>query len=251
MIRRRLKDVLLGALIAAFAIGGASTAFGKVSKESILVSYNNIKVMIDGKLLQTDKEPFIYNDTAYLPVRAVAEAAGKEVMWDGASNTVALVSPGSLQETGVYSRTNPAPVGAEQTIKVSGYYEEYTAAVSVLEVIRGEEALNMVMDANMFNRQPADGKEYIVVKARVAVNDVKENKAVSVSKYMFDCFSSGNTEYGRSFTVDPEPSLSGDIYAGGSIAGYMTFLADKDDSAPKIVFGRNFDGTGGIWFSIE
>ena len=33
-------------------------------------------------------EPFIYEGTTYLPVRAVGEALGKAVTWDGATKTV-------------------------------------------------------------------------------------------------------------------------------------------------------------------
>ena len=33
-------------------------------------------------------EPFIYNGTTYLPVRAVGEALGKQVGWDGKTKTV-------------------------------------------------------------------------------------------------------------------------------------------------------------------
>ena len=35
-------------------------------------------------------EPFIYNGTTYLPVRAVGDAIGKQVTWDGGSKTVYL-----------------------------------------------------------------------------------------------------------------------------------------------------------------
>ena len=56
------------------------------------VNYNDIKVTVDGEELKTDKEPFIYEGTTYLPVRAVAEAVGKEVGWDSATKTVTLTS---------------------------------------------------------------------------------------------------------------------------------------------------------------
>ena len=48
---------------------------------------------IDSKV--PEKEPFIYDGTTYLPVRAVGEAVGKTVGWDGKTNTVTLSSTGN------------------------------------------------------------------------------------------------------------------------------------------------------------
>ena len=65
-------------------------AYAKVANMDIPVMFNNIKIVVDGKELKTDKEPFIYEGTTYLPVRAVGEAVGKNVTWDAASKTVIL-----------------------------------------------------------------------------------------------------------------------------------------------------------------
>lgn len=43
-------------------------------------------------------EPFIYNGTTYLPVRAVGSAIGKEVNWDGVEKVVYLgAKPGNVE----------------------------------------------------------------------------------------------------------------------------------------------------------
>ena len=87
---QRMKDVCLGATVAALVMGAAPAAYAKVANMDIPVMFNNIKIVVDGKELKTDKEPFIYEGTTYLPVRAVGEAAGKNVTWDAASKTVIL-----------------------------------------------------------------------------------------------------------------------------------------------------------------
>ncbi|MDR0294671.1 MAG: copper amine oxidase N-terminal domain-containing protein, partial [Prevotellaceae bacterium] len=71
----------------------ASPGLADPIKKNIEVSYNNIQLIIDGtKITPKDVngnivEPFIYNGTTYLPVRAVGEALGKTVDWDGATQT--------------------------------------------------------------------------------------------------------------------------------------------------------------------
>lgn len=87
---QRMKDVCLGATVAALVMGAAPAAYAKVANMDIPVMFNNIKIVVDGKELKTDKEPFIYEGTTYLPVRAVGEAVGKNVTWDADSKTVIL-----------------------------------------------------------------------------------------------------------------------------------------------------------------
>lgn len=69
---------------------------------TITVQYSGVKLVVDGVEVTprdangTTVEPFIYNGTTYLPVRAVGEAIGKQVTWDGGSQTVYLgEAPGS------------------------------------------------------------------------------------------------------------------------------------------------------------
>lgn len=87
---QRIKDMICGALIASMVLCSGTVAFAKVANMSIPVMYNNIKIMVNGEKLSTSKEPFIYDGTTYLPVRAVAEAVGMDVKWDGVTQTVTL-----------------------------------------------------------------------------------------------------------------------------------------------------------------
>lgn len=87
---QRMKDVCFGATVAALVMSAAPAAYAKVANMDIPVMFHNIKIVVDGEELRTDKEPFIYEGTTYLPVRAVGEAVGKTVTWDAASKTVVL-----------------------------------------------------------------------------------------------------------------------------------------------------------------
>ena len=249
-MRQRVKDVAAGALVASLVVGSVPAAFAAVKQVNIPVNYNNIKVVVDGQNLATSNEPFIYNGTTYLPVRAVSEAVGKKVTWDGNTNTVYLGEVPASTGQSAYSRTNPAPIGTAQTYRVDDYSEKYTANVQILSVERGDAAWSKIKEANMFNDEPESGKEYILAKVKIAVSNVQDDKAVSVSGYMFDAFSGSNVEYDLPSIVEPEPEFYGDIYSGSSKEGYIAFEVDKSDTAPKAVFGRKYDGTGGIWFKL-
>lgn len=85
---------IVGFVISSLLFG--TMAFASQGEQMINVMYDNIKIVIDGKPIPTTDaqgnsvEPFIYNGRTYLPVRAVAEAVGKTVTWDGKTSTVYL-----------------------------------------------------------------------------------------------------------------------------------------------------------------
>lgn len=64
--------------------------------KTVTIEYASIKLVVDGvEITPKDAngatvEPFILNGTTYLPVRAVGNAIGKQVSWDGTSKTVYL-----------------------------------------------------------------------------------------------------------------------------------------------------------------
>ena len=84
------------ALLVCAMMGTAYASTGKVTRE---LEYRNIKVALDGQELDLRNaagdpvEPFMFDGTNYLPVRALAEALGLKVSWNGAASTVMLTSP--------------------------------------------------------------------------------------------------------------------------------------------------------------
>ena len=91
--------------------------FASTGTQNISVTYNNIKIVVDGNIVSTSNEPFIYNGTTYLPVRVVAETLGEEVNWDGNTNTVYL---------GEMEQKNSQPVNEKIDEKEIEILAEYT-----------------------------------------------------------------------------------------------------------------------------
>ncbi len=87
----KTKHITCGVVMGAMLATAVPATASQITK-SIQATYNNIKIIVDGQQVSTNKnnEPFIYNGTTYLPIRAVGEAVGKQVSWDGKTNTVYL-----------------------------------------------------------------------------------------------------------------------------------------------------------------
>lgn len=96
MKNHRLRDIVLGMLLMTLVMGLALPVFAAKGSRAIQADYADIKLVVDGKEVTPKDangnvvEPFAAAGTTYLPVRAVAEALGKEVAWDGNTNTVYL-----------------------------------------------------------------------------------------------------------------------------------------------------------------
>lgn len=95
-----MKKKLLAILLAlALVLGLCATAVATTGESAISVFFRNIIVTKDGKKVDLKDaqgnpvEPFLYNSSTYLPVRAIAEAIGAKVDWDEKNNTVIIESP--------------------------------------------------------------------------------------------------------------------------------------------------------------
>jgi len=64
----------------------------------IQVTYRNISILVNGKQIQSDKEPFIFQGSVFAPIRTIGEAVNKKVEWDNEENQVNITDkePASL-----------------------------------------------------------------------------------------------------------------------------------------------------------
>lgn len=116
-------------------LSGTALAFS--GQKSIQAVYNNIKLVIDGKPYTPKDasgnvvEPFTYNGTTYVPLRAVATAFGKDVNWDAASATVTIGSQNStwLDSMGAYEFTTAS---GDSKLESVGKVKDYSRGLKLV-----------------------------------------------------------------------------------------------------------------------
>ena len=256
MKRDLFKGAIMGSALTAAVLTFMTAPTAANSRQTLDVAYRDIAVYVDGvKITPRDAsgnivEPFIYNGTTFLPVRAVASAFGFPVEWDGARSSVYIGKrPGSAS---AYSMSSPAPVGISQSIPLSGAGVKGSAEISLEKVLRGEDAMNTLRDANRIPASPKDGFEYVLARFKVSITELPDVKSINVNSSMFDVFSSQNIRYSASAPViAPSPQLSGQLNLGASVEGWVVFQVSQDDPAPKCVFCAESGGSGGAWFSLK
>lgn len=95
---KKRGSFIAGMLTMALLFGLVGPAYAAYQKQATL-NYTGIKITLDGEeVIPKDAaggivEPFTIDGTTYLPVRAIGNALGLGVDWDGTTNTVILTSP--------------------------------------------------------------------------------------------------------------------------------------------------------------
>ncbi|MBB3109736.1 protocatechuate 3,4-dioxygenase beta subunit [Paenibacillus phyllosphaerae] len=99
------------------------TSFADAVQKKITVTYNNIKVTMNGQAVSLKDangntvEPFAYNGSVYLPLRTLAETLGMDVTYTNSTQTVALTNS-TTSGTGGAGGTPPTgtpPTGSPPT----------------------------------------------------------------------------------------------------------------------------------------
>jgi hypothetical protein len=124
--------------------------------------------------------------------------------------------------------------------------------ISLIEVVRGDEAWTMVQKANQFNDPPAEGMEYIAVKIHaryIGTTDEAEN----IDGSSFNTTGSANVLYDLPTVVDPDPSLDISLYPGGEYEGWAVLQAAKGETGVLLVFKPLLDlfGNNQGFISLE
>ena len=76
----------IAGIVFATMLSGAAYASG--FSQTINVVFNSVNLEVNGSKVNSDN--ILYNGTTYVPLRAVAEMLGKEVGWNGNTNTASI-----------------------------------------------------------------------------------------------------------------------------------------------------------------
>lgn len=100
-MKKEWKGFAIGFIVAVLMFSTIIPAVASTSRQ-VTANYNDIKITLDNvEVVPKDAngnvvEPFIIDGTTYLPVRAVANALGLNVEWDGKTHTVKLTNPDTV-----------------------------------------------------------------------------------------------------------------------------------------------------------
>ena len=168
-------------------------------------------------------------------------------MWSFSENSkryIALDSGASIKVPSDLGAIPASELGKDRKSPVP-YNEKLVTEdweTSILEVVRGDAAWNLVLDANQFNEPPSEGYEYIAVKFYVR-HIGTEDKSNSIDGYFYNLTGSANILHDLPSIVDPDPALDISLYPGGEFEGWVVFQSIIGETNLMFAFEEtwNFD----------
>lgn len=183
---------ICGVVVGALVFGG-TLSFASMGQKNAQLTYSDIKIVVEGSLLEPDKEPFIMDSTVYLPLRTIADALGEKVGWENKTVLIGSGSP-SLLLTDLISPSTSGLETGDALIKVNnnerrGFYatgQKMRSNASMrffvqnkgIKEIQGSLALD---DSNPDNIKPADIEILVDSKKVWEVTLTKGDKPVPIN----------------------------------------------------------------------
>jgi hypothetical protein len=121
----------------------------------------------------------------------------------------------------------------------NGGDELYDVKITVVEVLRGERAWQMVKAAGAGNLPPASGLEYLFVRVRFefSARAQPHHYDYTLDPAQFSAMSAATAPYAPADLAAPvKPELRGLIHSGDSAEGWVAFLIPRGDHTPLMVF---------------
>ncbi len=161
------------------------------------------------------------------------------------------LSPGNVLAQ-YNSSKNPAPIGSpvKSMVELGSVYSSiYDITVTVLETVRGKDAMTLIKKADPKNPDPPKGFEYVLARVKFelksrAVSD-KLTFDLGNSPLQWSALASDLTEYPRVSVTVPAPPLKGTVKPGKSVEGWVSFAIEIGDAKPVMVFSPDSGGATG------
>ena len=175
---------------------------------------------------------------------------------------ILMISLSAFAQAPGSSPSHAAPVGLTLAGIVEcgeGYtsHEPYDMKITLVEVIRGEEAWNRIREASASNRPAEAGSEYILARIRF---EYKARTAPGtcvhpLSPQQFTAYKSNGEDYKPATVIPPKPEMRKGLKSGDSFEGWIVFMVSKQDQAPLMSYSVGDGGAvqhgGDQWFLLK
>lgn len=122
--KKRLVALATSAII---CFSTATAIYAAPTTKTLKAIFNGIKISYNGQIKTDEKEPFIVDDTTYVPIRMVGELVGKTVTWDGVNKQIIITDNASSSPDQSQQISSLTSQLALRTREVAQLKEEKTA----------------------------------------------------------------------------------------------------------------------------
>ncbi len=194
-MRREAKGFIIGTITTVMLF--STVAFGDTVTKNIEVVLNSVNLTVNGESVQADN--ILYNGTTYVPIRAIADMLGKEVGWNGDTNTASINDkaegePVTKEKDPV--KSSDETLSQKNAIKMAKKYLDYTAFSKngLVEQLKCEDFSEE--DANYaVNQITVDWQEQAVKMAEKYLDYTAYSRGGLIEQLEFEGFSNEEATY--------------------------------------------------------
>lgn len=136
-------------------------------------------------------------------------------------------------------------------------HELYDMKITLVEVIRGEEAWKRVKEAGSANKPPEPGTEYLLARVRFEYK-ARGIPGLCVHQLLpdhFTAYSAAGEDYKTPSVAAPKPELRKNLKSGETAEGWLVFAVAMEDKAPLLFYTVDAGGAvqhgGAKWFLLK
>ncbi|MDP4094760.1 MAG: stalk domain-containing protein [Bacillota bacterium] len=241
------KVIIAFIVVSLMSLSVGVYAGGKLTKVTAYLN-GGLAIKVNGDTFQpVDQKgnrlyPITYNNTTYLPLRAVGNALGAEIGYDGSGDGTVTISSGSDSGSSNTSSSNSdtqntssnttatgsisSPIPMNQKFTWSGTYsydkESYSGTYSM--TVKSAKTITPDDIAKMGFKKPDSDSDYMLVDVLWEVKDAKLISTADSSQTMY--LSSFSPDFWGSITTDDTQYI-----IGGTDFGFDGSMSDKIYSA--------------------
>jgi hypothetical protein len=168
----------------------------------------------------------------------------------------------AMAQTQGSSPANPAPVGVTLSGIIEcgqGYtsHELYDMKITVMEIVRGEEAWKRIQDADPSNKPSDPGFDYVLAHTKFEYR-ARGTPGLCVHQLVpdqFTAYSANGEDYKAVRIVPPKPEMRKGLKSGEMVEGWLVFMVAQQDKAPLMSYSADSGGAimhgGGKWFLLR
>ena len=125
----------------------------------------------------------------------------------------------------------------------------YDVTITLLQTVRGQQAMQMLEAADPANKPPKAGFEYVLARIRFQL----EGRAVSdigafvlgSSPFQWMAYSADFDQYDKVSVTPPDPVLKGPVKSGQTKEGWVAFAVPTSEKQPIMTFDPSSGGATG------
>lgn len=161
-----------------------------------------------------------------------------------------LLTPAAFAQVNSYDR--PASVGepVKSIVQIGPMNtSNYDVTITLLETVRGSQAMHLLQVADMAVKPPATGYDYVLARIRFqlqgrAVTDIG-TFVLGESPFQWVAYSANLDQYDNVAVTPPKPVLQGPVKSGEMKEGWLAFTVANNESKPILTFDPSAGGATG------